>query len=225
MTTLELFGVPKPNISPDAPPQVMGEEPMIPPGATVLTAEAPIRTAASRLRLILQLPPGYHLTKGAKSRFEAGAYGSQTGMPLPSSAIPPSISDEAPLVNWLLQLLRVPLAAMCAPTNSIYRRAALVHNACAHIVDAGVKLQPTSGLLPEDRASLPVDIQVMLPSSGQVSLVMVVAKVYFCQDEDVCLFEEVVFRVPVGEVVSGSESTIDLSYSLSPKQLFLGKGV
>ena len=78
LTTLELSSVPQPNISPDAPPQAMAEgsteEPLV-SGATVVTAEAPIRSATSRLRLSLQLPLGYHLTKGAKSKFEAAAYG------------------------------------------------------------------------------------------------------------------------------------------------------
>ena len=80
-----------------------------------------------------------------------------------------------------------------------------------------MKLQPAKGLLPEDGTTLPVDIQIVLPESGEVTSVVVDAKVYFCQDEDVCLFEEVVFRVPVAGVASGGESTIDLTYSLSPK--------
>ena len=80
-----------------------------------------------------------------------------------------------------------------------------------------MKLQPANGLLPEAGTMLPIDIQVVLPKSGEVKSVVVSAKVYFCQDEDVCLFEEVVFRVPVTDVASGGESTVELTYSLSPK--------
>ena len=83
--------------------------------------------------------------------------------------------------------------------------------------DAGVKLQPAKGLLPEGGTTLPIDIRIVLPTSGEVKSVVVGAKVYFCQDEDVCLFEEVVFRVPVTDVASSGESTVDLTYSLSPK--------
>ena len=85
------------------------------------------------------------------------------------------------------------------------------------LLDAGVKLQPAKGLLPEDGTSLPIDMRIVLPTSGAVKSVVVGAKVYFCQDKDVCLFEEVVFRVPVADVAPGSESTIDLTCSLSPK--------
>ena len=50
------------------------------------------------------------------------------------------------------------------------------------------------------------------------------AKVFFCQFEDVCLFKELVFAVPVGEVARGSSGagSIDLAYSLSPKAQTVG---
>ena len=55
----------------------------------------------------------------------------------------------------------------------------------------------------------------------QAAQLGVSAKVYFCQDEDVCLFEELVFAVPVGEVGS-DEGSVDLTYSLSPKAQTVG---
>lgn len=79
LRTLELSGVPPPRVSPDAaaPSDSTSDDegPPVPRGATLVSAEAPITAASSTLRLRIQLPPGYHLTKGANSRFEAAAYG------------------------------------------------------------------------------------------------------------------------------------------------------
>ena len=87
---------------------------------------------------------------------------------------------------------------------------------------AGVKLRPASGPLKEQGAALTADIRVDLPGGGgqqQVTQLGVNTKVYFCQDEDVCLFKELVFAVPVGEAASGSsgEGSIELAYGLSPQ--------
>ena len=79
LRTLELSGVPPPRISPDAPVQALPssahEAPPVPAGATLVLSEAAITAPSSQLRLRVQLPPGYHLTQGANSRFEAAAYG------------------------------------------------------------------------------------------------------------------------------------------------------
>jgi hypothetical protein len=79
LRTLELSGVPPPRVSPDAAAQVASSGsdngPPVPRGATLVTAEAPLTSASSAVRLRVKLPPGYHLTRGANSRFEAAAYG------------------------------------------------------------------------------------------------------------------------------------------------------
>ncbi len=52
-------------------------------------------------------------------------------------------------------------------------------------------------------------------SGGGVAVVRVLATVYFCQDNDVCLYQQVCFDVPVGGGSSGG--AVQLSYALSPK--------
>ena len=85
---------------------------------------------------------------------------------------------------------------------------------------ADVKVQPSSGSLQESGYSLTAAITAALPESGKVTSITVDCKIYFCQDESVCLFQEVVFRVPVSEQL-GAEQTQDITlrHSLSPKAL------
>lgn len=56
-------------------------------------------------------------------------------------------------------------------------------------------------------------------SGGSVAVVRVLATVYFCQDNDVCLYQQVCFDVPVGQGGKGSAGAapVQLSYALSPK--------
>ena len=80
LRTLELSEVPPPHVSPDAAAVQAASSgsddgPPVPRGAKLVTAEAPLTSASSAVRLRVQLPPGYHLTRGANSRFEAAAYG------------------------------------------------------------------------------------------------------------------------------------------------------
>jgi hypothetical protein len=90
---------------------------------------------------------------------------------------------------------------------------------------AGVRISPASGSLREEGSTLSADLRVeLLPGREQRAAQLGVnAKVYFCQDEDVCLFEELIFAVPVGEVGSaGGGGTVDLTYSLSPRAQAIG---
>ncbi|CAL8471539.1 g11081 [Coccomyxa elongata] len=79
LRTLELKGVPQPTVSPDgAPadgPSASSADPVIPKGASLVASEAPITSSSASLHIQIQLPSGYHLTKGANSRFEASALG------------------------------------------------------------------------------------------------------------------------------------------------------
>jgi hypothetical protein len=84
-------------------------------------------------------------------------------------------------------------------------------------VYSDVTLRPAGGPLKESGSRLSAEVQVGLPAGGQVLWVLVGCKVYFCQDEDVCLFEEVYFKVPVDAERSAGESSIVLSHVLSPK--------
>ena len=83
---------------------------------------------------------------------------------------------------------------------------------------AGVKLQPASGPLQESGSLLLANISATLPQGGQVSSLAISCKIYFCQDQSVCLFEEVLFRVPVTEQIETEQlQDITLRHTLSPK--------
>ena len=83
---------------------------------------------------------------------------------------------------------------------------------------ADVKLQPGSGSLQKSGSSLTAAISAALPDSGKVSSITVDCKIYFCQDESVCLFEEVAFRIPVSEQLAAEQTQdITLRHSLSRK--------
>lgn len=84
---------------------------------------------------------------------------------------------------------------------------------------AGVTLQPSAGALREQGADVFADLRVILrAATDTVTGILIGCKVFFCQDQDVCLFEEVYFKVPVGEELSSSAGgAVLLSYALSPK--------
>lgn len=83
---------------------------------------------------------------------------------------------------------------------------------------ADVKFQPSTGQLKENGAEVSADVEVKLPGTDGVSGVILACKVFFCQDQDVCLFEELYFKVPVERQSSGSTGDeVVLSYALSPK--------
>lgn len=73
LTTLALTGVLPPRRSPDGPPAGGAAAAEPPPGAALVQAATPVVAAAGEVRLSIRLPPGYHLTPGANSRFEAVA--------------------------------------------------------------------------------------------------------------------------------------------------------
>lgn len=77
LSTLALSGVPPPRRSPNGPPVgAAGAALEPPPGAALVrSGGAPVAAAAGEVRVTLTLPPGYHLTPGANSRFEASALG------------------------------------------------------------------------------------------------------------------------------------------------------
>lgn len=80
LRTLELRAVPQPRVSPDAAaaeaPSTPSEEAPVPRGATLVASETAIASSSpAAVRVQIRLPPGYHLTKGANSRFEASALG------------------------------------------------------------------------------------------------------------------------------------------------------
>lgn len=86
---------------------------------------------------------------------------------------------------------------------------------------ADARLKPASGAFRERGSHLSADVRLTLPQAAkQVSWVLIGCKIYFCQDEDVCLFEEVYFKVPVDSKASANAEevgAINVSYALSPK--------
>jgi len=198
--TLQLQGVPKPAISPDAAPVWTGAaveaKGGIPPGAILIKSPASLAMNSEQklLNVRISLPGGYHLTQGANSRFECSIVGSNS-----------SFSGEA------------------------------------------AEFSPKKGPLQEaGDSTVAATISLNMPSSsssfssqgaegGENSAVRVLCTVYFCQDKSMCLFQEIVFEIPllaktakapaaVG-VGSGSGSgggsdnnKIDLMYTLSAKR-------
>lgn len=79
LTTLALTGVPPPRVSPDAAAAAAaaaGEA--LPPGAALVRAQGAVSAAAGgEIRVTVRLPAGYHLTKGANSRFQASVVGAE----------------------------------------------------------------------------------------------------------------------------------------------------
>ena len=86
------------------------------------------------------------------------------------------------------------------------------------LLSSGVRLQPANGSLQELGSTLTAVISAVVPEGSQVSSLTVDCKIYFCEEESVCLFEEVVFRVPVKEQLgSGQPQDITLAHSLSTR--------
>ena len=74
-----------------------------------------------------------------------------------------------------------------------------------------------SGSVQEQGSVLSAALSATLPENEEVHSVSIACKIYFCQDESVCLFQELFFRVPVNEQRVPGEQNITLRYSLSPK--------
>lgn len=108
-----------------------------------------VQASSGEVRLKLELPPGYHLTKGATSSFKV------------------TVSDSK-----------------------------------------AVTVEPTSGTLRGDDQPGAV---VKFRKSG-ASKARVKAQVYFCQEDDVCLFHEVVFDVPFAE--GDGQASVLLSHNV-----------
>jgi hypothetical protein len=141
----------------------------IPEGATLVRSSEPITADSAELRLQVQLPPRYHLTKGANSRFEASVVGDAAGA----------------------------AAVQVSPGKGALQEEA--GGACAAVLQ--VKRQPGSS--------------GGGTAGGQLTVVQVLCKVYFCQDNDVCLFEEVVFQVPLGAGGAAQQQVVELSHAVS----------
>lgn len=83
---------------------------------------------------------------------------------------------------------------------------------------AGAKLQPAVGLLQESGPNLLASISAALPQNGHINSLAIDCKIYFCQDKSICLFEEVLFRVPVTEELDTDQpQNVMLRHALSPK--------
>lgn len=120
----------------------------LPDGATLVRFPSPFTSDQAELRLKIQLPPGYHLTKGANSGFQAAVVGGE--------------------------------AAAAAVEVSPARGALQEGGGGAVSATLAVRRRPGGALAPG-------------------AVLRVLSKVYFCQQDDACLFEEVVFEVPLAE--------------------------
>lgn len=84
---------------------------------------------------------------------------------------------------------------------------------------SGVELAPLAGALEEagGAATAALRFSRRADTAQQAATLRVLAKVYFCQDGDVCLFEEVCFDVPLAPapVAGAAPAALDLTYALS----------
>jgi thiol-disulfide isomerase/thioredoxin len=174
ISTLQLQGVPKPTISPDAALVWTGNATEmkggIPPGAVLVKSSTSLvlsSSAGSRknLNVRIALPSGYHLTQGANSRFECSLVGNGGS------------------------------------------------------IDSTVEFTPKKGPLQEEGESTvaaTISLNVTSSAASENSAVRVLCTVYFCQDKSVCLFQEIVFEVPLVVTAGAVENnTIDLLHTLS----------
>lgn len=120
----------------------------LPDGATLVRFPSLFTSDQAELRLKIQLPPGYHLTKGANSGFQAAVVGGEAAA-------------------------------------------------------AAVEVSPARGMLQEGGGgAVLATLAVRRRAGGALApgaVLRVLSKVYFCQQDDACLFEEVVFEVPLAE--------------------------
>jgi hypothetical protein len=80
----------------------------------------------------------------------------------------------------------------------------------------GVQLQPSAGLLAEDNTGTVTAAVRFIRTLGSNGLVRVLAKVFFCKDQSVCLFEEVCFDLQLTEVGSDAAPVVvSLTHTLS----------
>lgn len=85
-----------------------------------------------------------------------------------------------------------------------------------------VQLQPAAGNLAEDASGTTATATVKFSRQGGTggdgtALLRVLAKVYFCQDRDVCLFQEICFDVPLAPAVQAGQpaAVVPLQFALS----------
>jgi len=189
--TLQLQGVPKPAISPDAAPVWTGSaveaKGGIPPGAILIKSPASFAIRSGERKLLnvrISLPRGYHLTQGANSRFECSVVNGNS-----------SFSGEGQVVVF----------------------------------------SPKKGPLQEagdSTVAATISFSSQGAANGENCAVRVLCTVYFCQDKSVCLFQELVFEVPLLTTTAkapaalpgngnGSDNNIkkiDLMYTLSAER-------
>lgn len=83
----------------------------------------------------------------------------------------------------------------------------------------GVQLRPPAGILTEDAsgsaAIAAIRFSRQAGSGGSGLLLRIVAKLYFCQLGDVCLFQELCFDVPLADASGASPVDVPLSFALS----------
>lgn len=84
---------------------------------------------------------------------------------------------------------------------------------------AGVQLAPAAGPLEEAGGAATAALRFSRPagSAQQASTLRVLAKVYFCLDGGVCLFQEVCFDVPLAAApaAGAAPAALDLPFALS----------
>lgn len=76
-----------------------------------------------------------------------------------------------------------------------------------------IAFEPASGSLVDDRGTALAEVHFRRSDAAEVQ---VDAKVYYCLDGGVCLFEQLVFQIPFASVCQGRQN-IDLNYNMPPR--------
>jgi len=128
-------------------------------------------------------------------------------------------SGELPLA------IRLPKGYHLTPGANSRFEAALVGGSSSS--SGSVQLQPAAGNLAEDSSGTTATATVKFSrqggsgtggsTDGSTALIRVLAKVYFCQDRDVCLFQEICFDVPLAPAVQPGQPAVavPLQFALS----------
>eukprot|EP00268_Persea_americana_P050094 TRINITY_DN5423_c0_g1_i14.p1 TRINITY_DN5423_c0_g1~~TRINITY_DN5423_c0_g1_i14.p1 ORF type:complete len:1112 (-),score=203.72 TRINITY_DN5423_c0_g1_i14:364-3300(-) len=79
--------------------------------------------------------------------------------------------------------------------------------------DNAVSIEPSNGILsPEGSVSLHFRRSTSSPAMGRIN-----CKVYYCKEDEVCLYQSLAFEVPFKEEVSESTTEITLPFTVKPK--------
>lgn len=208
LSTLVLKGVPPPRVDPLS---VIGsgngaQEQGVEAGVTVVRAGGAVGASAGRLTVRVQLPEGYHLTEGAGSGVEATVLRSKTA----TTGVGGSSSGSSAGVTAAIVLKQS--AGALLPMNAVSSggRSNLVGGNDNNVGGAGGTEAVGSNIV-----EAVVEYGVVDAVAAEGARVRVLAKVYFCLDGGVCLFQRLAFEFLFSPATAGGVSDVVVTQRVS----------